>query len=338
MTGALRATPVLLALICSGATSAAAAAPQEPGPVASTDVRRLYESADYEQAMRVVDTLLANQSTAADQRRLLQRYRALCLLAVGRTDDAETTIEALLRTDPLFVPDGDMPPRLTAMVNQARERMARSLVTGTYERGRDRFQNGDVEGAGADMTTVIAMIDDATLHLGDDAFFAPLRLLADGFKTLSLSKPDAVREPSPPTTASDNRATPAAAELSGASVAGAPASSTADLGAPVATLSPAGGRTGTTGAAGGFVAPRAIAQPLPRFNPATGNLPSREGEIAVDVAVDGSVTAARMTVSISPVFDASLVEAAKRWRYTPATRLGVPVAYTTRVRVVVAER
>jgi TonB family protein len=323
MTPAPRVVGFLLAFLCCMCAPGFATPVAQEAEAAATagDVRRLYESADYEQAMRIVDALLAKGPLAADEQRLLQRYRALCLLAFGKTGEAEATIETLLRGDPLFAPDGDMPPRLTAMVNEARGRMARSLVTETYQRGRDRLKSGETAAARTDMTTVVAMIDDPTLQLGDDPFFAQLRLLADGFRALSASPTqDAMRESTRPATDDP----------------GAPAESTAASRTPVATLSLAPSPT-NAGSTNGFVAPRAVAQPLPRFASSSGGV-RREGEITVDIAADGSVTAARMTLGISPAFDASLVDAAKRWRYTPATRLGVPVPYTMRVRVVVPGR
>jgi diaminopimelate epimerase len=66
---------------------------------------------------------------------------------------------------------------------------------------------------------------------------------------------------------------------------------------------------------------------------------SRSGARAVRLHADGSVAAARMTVPIMPRYDALLVNTAMtQWKYKPATRVGVAVPYTMRVRIVVQRR
>jgi len=91
----------------------------------------------------------------------------------------------------------------------------------------------------------------------------------------------------------------------------------------------------------GFTVPVAIVQPIPPFTPGTdlGYVTRGTGEIELTINADGSVAAARMTVPIMPRYDALLVNTAiAQWKYKPATRVGVAVPYTMRVRIVVQRR
>jgi TonB family protein len=160
------------------------------------------------------------------------------------------------------------------------------------------------------MAITIALIDDEALGLGRDPILLELRQLADRFTNA------------------------AAATSVLASTDGNPQREAPQVEAPRVEAPP----VAAPAAPVGFVAPKAIRQTLPRFPVASAGLTRSEGEIAVDVAADGSVTAARITVPLSSVFDALLVDAAKQWRYEPARRLGVPVPYTVRVRVKVTHR
>ena len=83
-----------------------------------------------------------------------------------------------------------------------------------------------------------------------------------------------------------------------------------------------------------------ISQPIPPFDPALAGSPTRrEGSLEIMVGVDGSVVSAEVKLPINPKYDALLVATAKEsWKYEPATRLGVPVPYRLRVKIVLAAR
>src|SRR5690242_11748707 len=70
--------------------------------------RELYSSASYEEALAILNRLKAS-SVPGEQSPAIEQYRAFCLLALGRSDDAQKAIEALILTAPTYRPsDADM--------------------------------------------------------------------------------------------------------------------------------------------------------------------------------------------------------------------------------------
>src|ERR671919_2146565 len=72
--------------------------------------RDLYASAEYDEALRVLERL-STAAASSDERQSIDLYRTLCLLAVGRKDDADRAIEAIIARDPLFRPGDELSPR-----------------------------------------------------------------------------------------------------------------------------------------------------------------------------------------------------------------------------------
>jgi tetratricopeptide (TPR) repeat protein len=61
-----------------------------------------------------------------------------------------------------------------------------------------------------------------------------------------------------------------------------------------------------------------------------------DGMLELVVDSDGSVRSARMVVPIHPAYDLVLVDAARKWRFRPASKEGRPVAYAETVAIRVA--
>ena len=76
-----------LILVLSAASSAAAQATE-------VDFKALYAAAEYDKALEVVGSLDTLEA---------QQYKALCLLALGRTADAGAAIESLVNASPTFI-------------------------------------------------------------------------------------------------------------------------------------------------------------------------------------------------------------------------------------------
>jgi TonB family protein len=265
------------------------------------DAQGLYAQASYDQALSVLDRLDPTQTTTLEEGQAIRRYRALCLLALGRSADAEGALESLVRADPASAATDDMPPRLQTMLQEVRGRVVRELVRQGYERGRDLYGREQFGAATIELTRVIALLDDPTLGLTNEPALADVRLLADGFVRLATAARPAV---------------PAATGTAGI----------------MPPKGPAVQNEPTPRAAAGFIPPEPIVQDFPPF-PRSARPTRNEGELEVHVGADGRVTSARVTVAIHPIYDVMLVAAAKNWKYQPARRYGEPVPFTKRVQV-----
>src|SRR4029434_2382234 len=65
--------------------------------------RDLYASAAYEDALAVLNRV-SETSRPADEARAVSQYRAFCLLALGRTAEAERAIETMITRHPTYQP------------------------------------------------------------------------------------------------------------------------------------------------------------------------------------------------------------------------------------------
>src|SRR5688572_10283540 len=96
-----------LALVVATANAAAA----QDSLAAARD---LYAGAAYEDALLLLNRLRANVERP-DEARVIEQYRAFCLLALGRASDAERAIEYVIAGQPSYQPtDGEVSPRVRA--------------------------------------------------------------------------------------------------------------------------------------------------------------------------------------------------------------------------------
>jgi protein TonB len=83
-----------------------------------------------------------------------------------------------------------------------------------------------------------------------------------------------------------------------------------------------------------ITAPKPLNSPKPFYPPAA--LEKRvEGtvELELDVLVDGTVGTVAMVKSLDPELDKSAVDTARKYRFTPGTKDGKPVAVRTVVQI-----
>ena len=72
-------------------------------------VRDLYESASYEAALAALDRMPGGGGAAAIE---AEQYRVFCLIALGRTLEAERAIQRIVTADPMFqLTSADTSPR-----------------------------------------------------------------------------------------------------------------------------------------------------------------------------------------------------------------------------------
>jgi hypothetical protein len=272
--------------------------------------RDLYASAAYEDAL----AMLSRLNTAAlrsEDGRVADQYRALCLLALGKTTEASQAIEAVVAADPAYHPsEGDVSPRVRAVFSDVRRRLLPGLVQQKYAFAKTAYDRKDYKTAVVNFGQVLQLFDDPDLSpAAGKPPLSDLRVLADGFHQLSLQAMAPPPAPDPP-----------------------PVAAVAKPVAPAAPDPPKIYSSADTG----VVPPVAIRQELPPFagaidRPITGAL-----EVLIDET--GRVTSATMRGPVLPSYDRMAIAAAQTWRYRPATLNGVPVKFRKFIQVSVTPR
>lgn len=258
--------------------------------------RELYFSASYEEALGVLNRLQTG-SQASEQLAAVNQYRAFCLLALGRNTEAEQAIEAVLSADPFFQPaENDVSPRLRTAFALVRVRILPAIVQQEYAQAKAAFDRQDFGAASARFDRVIRALGEPDIALAAGRPpLSDLRVLANGFRDLSVRAAAPPPAPEPP---------PAAA------VAVAPTVPTKSI---------------YTGAEAGLSPPVALRQVLPNFPRDT--VAFRNGVLEVLINEAGDVESAVMRTSINPRFDQQVLTAAKTWKYQPAMLGGRPVRF-----------
>ncbi len=284
---------------------AMASGPTEQAPACSeatvSAVRDLYASASYQEALDVLVRVDGSDAPPA-----LYEYRALCLLALGRQQEAAAAFTTLVEREPLFQPDpASLSPSVRQLFEAARRRTLPGVVETHYRRARGAFESGDYRVAADEFRLVVHIVE--TIDVTDrGGSLGEFKLLAEGFGRLAGEKLQPVSKTG---SAVAQSLTPS---LAPTGVAG---------GLPVAVQPPL------------IVPPVALSRRLPPW-PDKLLVPLRAFatmELVIDAS--GAVVAARILESAQPVYDEMLVGVASTWRYQPATRNGRPIPYTMALRI-----
>jgi len=149
--------------------------------------RALYAAAAYDDALVALDTLRA--AARPEDVGRIEYYRALCLLALGRSTDAEAAIETAITADPLAQPsEADMSPRVRAAFREVRQRMLPAIIRQKYEDARSAFMQKDLS-APDKFREVVALLDEPDAQmLPDQETLAQLRELAAGYLALTVQR------------------------------------------------------------------------------------------------------------------------------------------------------
>jgi hypothetical protein len=264
--------------------------------------RELYTSANYEDALVVLNRLDSSSGQPSD-RMAINQYRAFCLLALGRMAEAERAIEAVLTVDLLYRPvDADMSPRLRAAFAGVRQRILPAIVQQEYARAKAAFDHQDYPAAIAQFDRVLRALGSPDLGaVGENPPLTDLRTLANGFRDLSVK---AMAPPPPP----PQPVLPPA---------------------PVAVVPPKGIYGGFET---GIMPPVIVKQTLPAF-PRDVISRNNDGVLEVVISEAGAVESAVMRTPINPRYDQIVVSAAKLWKYAPATLNGVPVKFRKTINI-----
>jgi len=272
-----------------------------------TAARDLYASARYDEALAVLSGLPSD--VVATDRRSIEQYRSMCLLALGRSSEAESAIAAVITADPLFMPgEADASPRVRSAFSEVRQRLLPQLASTRYAAAKAAFDRKEYSSAESQFRNLLLLLDDPQM-VGRQA---DLRTLANGFLDLASAAAAPPPEPKKPEAA-----------------APAPTAAT-----PPAPREP---RIWTAEDAG-VTPPVAIRQEVPRV-PTTLSAQARERAI-LELLIDeqGRVINLNLRLSIHPMYDPQLMAAAKEWRYKPATVDGVPVKFKKLIQVTVDKR
>lgn len=304
--------------VVAGAVLAAAM----PGIAQSQDAfdraKTLYLEAAYEDALALLDT--RGSGVSAD----VHLYRALCLLALGRSSEADAAIARSIEADPLAtVARQDVSPRVAALLADARRRMLPEMARRRVADGRLLYQQGDQLGATQRFEAAIKLLDDPTLAKQSE--LTDLKTLASGF--LDLIRAQSAVQSAPPAPVAAAPATPSPA----------PVPATPSKAAPAAAAPAPAPATPTPATTMNVSRPRVLSQTLPPWRPPDPSWRTRELRGSVLVAIDatGRVTSATMQQGVYPGYDRLLLEAARSWRYTPAMRDGQPTASQLLVPIVI---
>jgi TonB family protein len=259
--------------------------------------RELYASAEYHEALTLLDTL-SNGDHSREDRRSIELYRTLCLLAVGRRADADRAIETLVTHDPLYRPAADdIPPRMRMAFTDTRKRLLPSILQQKYISAKAAFDRGEFVSAVEGFKQVLDGLADPDMGPGaTQPPLSDLRMLAVGFHELSVKG----SMPPPAPAAAVAPVAPQAARIYG-------------IGEP------------------NVVAPITIMQRVPPFR---GKV-LKEGTGVLEIIIDetGAVESSRMRVALHGTYDKLVLDATKSWQYQPATVDGVPVRFRKLVQV-----
>ena len=286
------------------ATAASAAAPDSMNAA-----RDLYISASYDEALDMLNRLHASVREA-DQRRTVDQYLAFCLLALGRTNDAEEAIQAIVAEAPAYAPsESDASPRVRSAFSNVRRRMLPAIIQAKYRAAKAAFDQKDPATAAVGFAEVVSVLSDPDIGAAaSQPPLADLATLAAGF--LELSR---------------NASTPPAP---------------APLPEPAAQPDPPA-RLVYSARDVGVVPPVVVRQVIPLFSGRV--MAEAQGSIEVLIDEAGKVEAASVREPLTPCLvvpvatsgtcDRFVLNAAASWQYTPATVNGKPVKYRKVVQV-----
>jgi hypothetical protein len=288
----------------------------------------LYASASYDEALAVLDRL-QKQPLASPDLRDVQQNRALCLLALGRTDEAGLAVAAVVTSDPAYRPsDAGTPPRVRAMFKEVRGRLLPGIIVARYGEARTAYDGQQWADAARGFQLVIALAGDPDLSASDMKSVQDYKVLADGFEKLA-SASAATAEAAEKKVESTVPAAPASAPS--APTADQTTAQTADRAAEQAAVPPSPNRL-YSAADANVTPPIAFRQDIPRWS-LSARPPSRDGMLELTIGLDGRIERATLTQGMAPAYDHDLLEATRNWRYEPARLEGRAVRYRKAIRI-----
>ena len=284
----------------------------------------LYASAAYEDALSALTRLNVGGANAPEIARQVDEYRAFCLFALGRTGEAESIAESIIRKEPLTQLDtADASPRIELMFTNVRKRILPSLIRERFRTARSGIDHKNFSAAEPHLIEATLMIAEAEKIGVKDDGLADLGVLVDGFLQLIRST-------------ADQRPSPQQAPPAGPNAAAAVADQKAEP-APAPTPAASSGPRVYTAEDNGVTPPVVLNQRMPEMTMELVRITkSRHLNMLLDVVIDenGDTVDAIVRQSLNVTFDNLMVRAARLWKYRPAMKDGVPVRYAKTLVVV----
>jgi len=278
-----------------------------------------YASAAYEDALSTLNRL--DGSVAPDVARQADEYRAFCLYALGRTGEAESVAESLIRKEPLVrLEAADASPRLESMFSDVRKRLLPSLIRERYRVARAAVDQKSFAAAEPSLADARRMIAEAEKLGVKDEGLSDLSVLVDGFLQLIKSSADQKTE-----------------QLAVVAAAAPAAMAPAPMRSPAAVSA----RADASGAAAaiprvysaddeGVSPPVVLEQRMPPMSNEM-QLITRAAKSRgmIDIVIDetGRVIDTSVRQSMNAAFDGMIVRESRKWKYRPAMVDGAPVRY-----------
>ena len=250
--------------------------------------RQLYANAAYDEALERLARVNPPPGLA-DQ---VDTYRALCLLALGRSRESEQIIERVLTRNPKYTLDeAEVSPRLVIVFRAVRARLLPVTARNLYSLGRASYEAKKFDVAARQFREVVDLL---ASEPNPEPGVADLRMLAEGF----LKQIDAA-------TAESSNAT---REIGAGDV------STTGIIYSILDRD--------------VIAPVEISRPVPIMDSPPGGKPGTyQGLVEIVIGETGRVMQVAIRKSIHPSFDADIIAATGYWRFQPATKNGKPVKY-----------
>ena len=125
--------------------------------------RDLYTAAAYEDALSLLNGMRASDRRPEDGR-LVDQYRALCLIALGRASEGERAIEAIVVVAPSYHPaESEFPPRVRTLFRDVRRRMLPTIIQRKYQDAKAAFDRNDLASAQEGFKQVLDLLGDSDL-------------------------------------------------------------------------------------------------------------------------------------------------------------------------------
>jgi tetratricopeptide (TPR) repeat protein len=260
--------------------------------------KALYTSASYDEALALLnqfDNATPSEMVEVDQ------YRALCLFALGRSDDARKVIQQLVEANPSFQPsETQVSPRLQEVFRDVRRRVLPSIVRSSYAEAKAAFERKEFDVATNKFDIVVTLLND--IDAAGSGELSDLRILSNGFLDLIKTMPSPVVEAAPATPASPTPEPPPTRTIFGLE--------DTDVTPPVA-----------------------ISQEMPPWRPGRQETQTYEATLILVINASGDVTSVTLHGNLQPSYDALLRRAASQWKFRPAMRNGQPVEFRKIVAV-----